>query len=205
MGLLAVDVSRFGVVMSADSQPVELLDGETRVLAQAGERRTRNPILIRDAGGFKGFTGFVGTETIGKRTTRDWLTTFGTSHAHENLSAYAGALGDELTQEWRRLGLSSIIEILISGVEDGEVRFWFVRNSLGSLVDLKRKIGAERRPLELHPLRLRAVEGEADSARSSCASPFRQIATAAHLDACWSCVQRVPTAASLTSCCSARG
>jgi hypothetical protein len=40
MGLLAVDVSAFGVVMSADSQPVELLDGETRVLAQA--RRTPN-------------------------------------------------------------------------------------------------------------------------------------------------------------------
>jgi hypothetical protein len=128
IGLLAVDVSRFGVVMTADSQPVELLDRETRVLAQAGERRTRNPILIRDAGGFTGFTGFAGTETIGTTTTRDWLTTFGASHADESLSAYASALGDELTQEWRRLALSSILEILISGVEDGEVRFWFVRN-----------------------------------------------------------------------------
>jgi hypothetical protein len=131
MGLLAVEVSRFGVIMSADSQPVELVDRETRVLAQAGNPRTRDPILTRDAGGFTGFTGFVGTEMIGSVTTREWLTTFGTNHADESLSAYASALGDELTQQWRRLGLSSVLEILISGVEDGEVRFWFVRNSQG--------------------------------------------------------------------------
>jgi hypothetical protein len=131
IGLLAVDVSGLGVVMSADSQPVELLDRETLVLAKAGVRRTRNPILIRDAGGFTGLTGFVGTETIGTAATRDWLTAFGTHHADESLSAYASALGAELTQEWRRLGLSSILEILISGVEDGDVRFWFVRNSDG--------------------------------------------------------------------------
>jgi hypothetical protein len=131
MGLLAVDVSAFGVVMSADSQTVELLDGQTRVLAQAGQRRTRNPILIRDGGGFIGFTGFVGTELIGPKTTRDWLTTFGTYHANEGLADYAGALGEALTEEWSRHGLVSILEILISGVEDGEVRFWFVRNSQG--------------------------------------------------------------------------
>ncbi|MDQ3401303.1 MAG: hypothetical protein M3470_09895 [Chloroflexota bacterium] len=131
MGLLAVDVSAFGVVMSADSQPVELLDGQTRVLAQAGQRRTRNPILIRDGGGFIGLTGFVGTELIGPKTTRDWLNTFGTHHANESLAEYAGALGKALTEEWKRHGLSSILEILISGVEGGDVRFWFVRNSQG--------------------------------------------------------------------------
>jgi hypothetical protein len=114
--------------MSADSQPVELLDHETRALPHAGQR-TRNPILDRRAGGFTGLTGFVGTETIGDTPTRDWLTTFGTSHADESLSEYARALGDELTQEWRHLALPSILEVLISGVEDGEVRFWFVRNS----------------------------------------------------------------------------
>lgn len=64
-------------------------------------------------------------------TTCDWLERFGTNHADEGLSAYASALGGELTQEWRRLALSSVLEILISGVEDGEVRFWFVRNSQG--------------------------------------------------------------------------
>lgn len=58
MGILAVDVSTFGVVISADSQPIEALDGETRVLAQQGPL-TRCPIVIRKEGGFVGFTGYV--------------------------------------------------------------------------------------------------------------------------------------------------
>jgi hypothetical protein len=123
VGLLAVDVSSYGVVMSADSQPVELLDHETRVLAQPGQRRTRNPILIRDAGGFVGLTGFVGTETIGGRTTREWLTAFDARHPEATLSEYASALGGELTEEWKRLQLRSILEILITGVESEDVRF----------------------------------------------------------------------------------
>lgn len=32
---------------------------------------------------------------------------------------------------WKGLGLQSVLEILISGVENGDVRFWFVRNSQG--------------------------------------------------------------------------
>lgn len=73
----------------------------------------------------------MGTETIGGATTRDWLASFGGSHPDDSLSTYATELGVELTNEWHRLGLSSILEVLISGVEDGEVRFWFVRNSDG--------------------------------------------------------------------------
>lgn len=131
MGILAVDVSEFGVVMSADSQPVELLDGETRVLAQAGQHRTRNPILRRDEAGFTGLIGYVGTETIGERTTHAWLTAFGNRQAGASLPDYANALAVELTEEWVRLGIVSVLEILISGVEYGDVRFWYVRNSDG--------------------------------------------------------------------------
>jgi len=43
----------------------------------------------------------------------------------------AKTLGDELTREWQRLALASILEILISGVEGNEPRFWYVRNSDG--------------------------------------------------------------------------
>jgi hypothetical protein len=131
MGVLTVDLTAFGVVMSADSQPIEALDGETRVLGQPGRRHTRNPILTRHAGGFAGFTGYVGTETIGGVGTRDWLHAFGARHPTESLCDYARALGLELTDEWQRGGVASVLEILISGVEDGEVRFWFVRNSQG--------------------------------------------------------------------------
>ncbi len=117
--------------MSGDGQPIELLDHETRVLADAGGQLRRCPILIREGGGFVGFTGFVGTETIGSSATRDWLARFGEQQADLGLAAYAESLGDALTEAWRELGLVSILEILVSGIEDGEVRFWFVRNSNG--------------------------------------------------------------------------
>lgn len=126
-----MDLSRFGVVMSADSQPVELLDRKARVLANAGGHLTRCPILTRHTAGFTGFTGFVGTEAIGAIPTRDWLARFGKRHEDDGLAAYAKALGETLTKEWEKRALSSVLEILVSGVENGEVRFWFVRNSDG--------------------------------------------------------------------------
>lgn len=115
--------------MSADSQPVELLDGENRVLA--GAPRIRNPILIRDGGGFRGLIGYVGTEAIDRQSTSEWLSAFGASRAEDSLAGYADALAEALTKQWRRLGLPSVLEIFVSGVEDGEVRFWYVRNSKG--------------------------------------------------------------------------
>ena len=54
MGLLAVDVSAFGVVMSAESQPIEALGGQTRGLSQQGGL-TRCTSVIRSEGGFVGF------------------------------------------------------------------------------------------------------------------------------------------------------
>jgi hypothetical protein len=83
VGVLTVDLTAYGVVMSADSQPIEAMDGVTRVLGQPGRRHTRNPILTRNAGGFAGFTGYVGTETIGGKATRDWLDAFGAGHSSE--------------------------------------------------------------------------------------------------------------------------
>jgi len=131
MGLVALDVSAFGVVMSADSQPVEFVDGENRVLTTTTQRTTRNPILIRVGGGFRGLTGYVGTERIGGATTRDWLSQFGQDHADDDLGSYANALAAALTEEWQLFGVASVLEILIGGVETGDVQFWYVRNSQG--------------------------------------------------------------------------
>jgi hypothetical protein len=130
VGLLAVDVSMFGVVMSADSQPIEALDGQTRILVPEGRLR-KCPIVVRNEGGFAGFTGYVGTEEIDGRTTKNWLIEFGKRNAGLGLADYAAALGQELTAVWSRLALESVLEILISGIEAGAVRFWFVRNSQG--------------------------------------------------------------------------
>jgi hypothetical protein len=135
MGVLTVDLTGFGVVMSADSNPIEALDGHTRLLVDPTRHHTRNPILKREAGGFSGYVGYVGTEEIDGRTTRDWLDAFGRRHANARLADYAIALGGDLTKVWHRLRLASVLEILISGVENGEVRFWFVRNSGGLNAD----------------------------------------------------------------------
>jgi hypothetical protein len=62
MGLLVVDVTAHGVVMSADSQRVEIREGAFSVDATRG--RVRNPIIVRDGGGFVGLIGFVGTEQV---------------------------------------------------------------------------------------------------------------------------------------------
>ena len=62
MGLLAVDVTGFGVVMSADSRRVEIEGGQNRVLPpRAARRERRNPITVSWAGGFTGLIGFAGT------------------------------------------------------------------------------------------------------------------------------------------------
>lgn len=131
MGLLALDVSAHGVVMSADSQLVACLEGKSRVVIDPTQQTNRNPIVIRSAGGFTGLTGYVGTEEIGRVRTRDWLLKFGDEHPNEDLPSYAKGLADALTEEWKRLGLASALEILIGGVENGDVRFWYVRNSQG--------------------------------------------------------------------------
>jgi hypothetical protein len=47
------------------------------------------------------------------------------------LAEYARSLGHDLSAVWQSLGLETVLEILISGIENGDVRFWFVRNSQG--------------------------------------------------------------------------
>ena len=65
VGLLAVDLTSHGVVMSADSQPVEIGAGINRI-DDAAIHRTRDPIVQRCAGGFVGLVGFV--ETLSEST-----------------------------------------------------------------------------------------------------------------------------------------
>jgi hypothetical protein len=128
MGLLALDVSRFGVVMSADSQPIDLLDRRFRVLR--GHPQIR-PIIIRRAAGFAGFIGYVGRSSIGGRSTREWLERFSANHSADPLGGFCPKLAASLTDEWRRHRLRSGLIIFVSGVEGSEVRFWFIHNTRG--------------------------------------------------------------------------
>ncbi len=133
MALLAVDVSAHGVVMSADSQPVEIRGGENRVVATRG-RQKRNPIVIRCGGGFVGVVGFVGTEELEGVATREWLQAFSDVRPGDEVQAFCDGLAAALTDVWRRDQRASVLEILVAGEVAGDVQFWYVRNSDG-LID----------------------------------------------------------------------
>lgn len=72
VGLLTVDVTALGIVMTSDSRPIEIGSGDIRVPPFVGEQR-RNKILERHGGGFDGLIGYAGTEQIGGRSTRAFI------------------------------------------------------------------------------------------------------------------------------------
>jgi hypothetical protein len=130
MGLLAVDVTAHGVVMSADSQPVEIRAGDNRVDSSA-DRRTRNPIVVRAAGGFVGLVGFAGTEHVEGIPTARWLRRFDQQSPNDDVGTFCRRLADALTNVWQSERLDSVLEILVTGEISGDVQFWYVRNSQG--------------------------------------------------------------------------
>lgn len=142
MGVLAVDLTEHGVVMSSDSQPVEIVDGENRMDDSAG-RRTRNPIVRRAAAGFVGLVGFAGTERVEGMATSDWLRRFDRRTPDDDLASFCGRLAVTLSDVWQRDGLRSVLEILVTGEIHGEIQFWFVRNSQGLRPDGKHNPAAD--------------------------------------------------------------
>jgi hypothetical protein len=142
MGLLAVDVTSFGVVMSADSQAVTILDGRNEISVQHGGR-SRNPMVIRCGGGFVGLVGFAGTEEIEGKLTAEWLRNFSAAWPQESVGTFCERLSDTLTGVWRQTDLSSVLEILVTGEVQGDVQFWYVRNSQGLREDGKHAAPAD--------------------------------------------------------------
>lgn len=130
MGLLAVDVTSHGVVMSADSQPVEIIGGTNRVLAVDGQQ-IRRPIVVRVGGGFVGLVGYAGTEQIEGVQTTQWLRRFSAAWPDDDVKTFCDRLAETLTGVWRRDGPESVLEILVTGEVRGDVQFWYVRNSRG--------------------------------------------------------------------------
>jgi hypothetical protein len=128
MGLLTVDVTMHGVVMSADSQLVEIAAGVNH--PSPGSRR-RNPIVVREGGGFTGLVGFAGTEQVEGKTTRDWLDGFSKASPNDDVGTFCRRLAAALTHVWQRDGMSSILEVLVTGEVNGDLQFWYVRNSAG--------------------------------------------------------------------------
>lgn len=116
--------------MSADSQRVEILEGEDRVDTSA-EDRTRDPIIVRVGGGFVGLVGFVGTEQVEGVDTAAWLRRFEQGSPRDDVGEFCHRLAEALSQVWQREGLRSVLEVLVPGEVSGDLQFWFVRNSQG--------------------------------------------------------------------------
>jgi hypothetical protein len=142
VGLLAVDVTTHGVVMSADSQPVEIRDGVNHIDMSAAHR-TRNPIIVRVGGGFVGLVGYAGTEHVDGMDTARWLRRFDREWPDDDLGTFCHRLAQSLTEVWRRDGMRSVLEILVTGETGGELQFWFVRNSQGLRPDGRHEAPAE--------------------------------------------------------------
>ena len=130
MGLLALDVTRVGIVMSSDSQDVLLTEG--RCLPVGVGHRAKDKIITVRCAAFSALVGYVGTERIGDVETRRWLTEFVARHASATgFAHFCAALGEELSAAWEEGGLDSCMWVFVAGYEDGEARFWYVVNAIG--------------------------------------------------------------------------
>jgi hypothetical protein len=128
VGLLALDVTRMGLVMSSDSQDVLLTEGRCRPLPMGG-RRSKNKILCVEAESFPALVGYVGTEQIGTTDVRTWLDRFAKANARLGLAEFCHALGDELSAAWESAALDSCMWVFVAAYADGEARFWYVVNN----------------------------------------------------------------------------
>ena len=130
MGLLALDITSTGVVMSADSQAVELRDGQIDVLAMPGQRSKKH-IVVRTAIDFTGVIGYVGTETLEGIDTRAWLERYSTERPDEELAEFCEGLGAALSSVWSTAKLDIVLWIFVAGVVNGDPRFWHINNTTG--------------------------------------------------------------------------
>jgi hypothetical protein len=127
VGLLTLDVTALGVVMTSDVQPVELLDGGLRVLPLSNETKVKK-IMDRHGGGFHGLVGYVGTERIGNATVRSVLENTIQKTSDLPLQQFCTRLAEDLSAAWREHSLSTCLWVFVAGVEESEPRFWFVVN-----------------------------------------------------------------------------
>lgn len=127
MGLLTVDVTALGVVMTSDMQPIELVDGGLRVLPLNNDTRVKK-IIERHGGGFDGLIGYVGTESIAGATVRSFLEAQSSSAPDLPLGEFCRHLAEGLSQAWVDNDLRSCLWVFVAGVAGGEPRFWWAVN-----------------------------------------------------------------------------
>jgi len=126
VGLLAVDITPFGIVMSSDSQDVTLTEGGYNVAAMPG-RWSKDKISRVQGKHFAALLGYVGTEKIGGDDTSAWLKRFIDLHYDDTMTEFSEQLAAELSSAWNEHELASCLWIFLAGY-DGEARFWYIAN-----------------------------------------------------------------------------
>lgn len=127
MGLLTLDITALGVVMTADSKAIEIRDGLTHVGPDA-HTVSRDPIAIRRTSDFAGLVGSIGTEGIGRQTTRRFIEDVIASTTEFALPAFCDALANALSDAWVAHGLDSGLWVFVAGTEHAEIRYWHIAN-----------------------------------------------------------------------------
>ena len=127
MGLLTVDVTGLGVVMTSDTQPVELVEGSVRVLLLTDSTKVKK-IIERHAGGFDGVVGYVGTEKIGNATVRSFIERTSSRTPNLPLGEFCRQLGCDLSMAWREKDMRTCLWVFVAGVENSDPQFWYIVN-----------------------------------------------------------------------------
>lgn len=120
-----MDVNPLGVVMTSDSQKVDLHLDHFRV--RSAGVKNESPIVRLRANGFSGWAGSVGTAVIAGKSAREWLDQHATSRSAITLRQLCEGLAGELTRSWPSPA-ETHLSVFIAGYEEGEPRFWFVSN-----------------------------------------------------------------------------
>lgn len=126
MGLSTVDVTPAGIVLTSDSQPVDIYPN--RIDLPADRAHLENHVFPVSLRGFTGFASYVGTININEGSTRNWLERKVGLCKTMSLGVVCRELADELTAIWNSQLLHTWLSIFIAGYEDGESRYWFVSN-----------------------------------------------------------------------------
>jgi hypothetical protein len=182
MGLLAVDVNQLGIVVTSDSQKVDLYVDDYRVHTVG--HTNESPIVRTAVNGFSGWSGSVGTAVIGGKSARDWLKDAVAVRSAMTVGALCESLSAELTASWPSPA-ETHLSIFVAGYEGDEPRFWFVSN--GDVPSSKMlsipSVFVAVNDLDDHWLPANAAPGESKSDAIARVQPLfrRGVLAAAHL------------------------
>lgn len=126
MALLTVDVSPFGIVMTSDSQPVDLHAPNRYVITSP--QPIENPIVQATFNSFAGFAGHVGTSQLLGQPTRYWLEQAVAANTANDLDVACQTMAEELTAIWQTQRLETHLSLFLAGFENSEARFWYIGN-----------------------------------------------------------------------------